>query len=214
MEPYGLTQWYFLCTVGDRGRMGSWDLEKLVGLTAAAAAELLLDGAAALEDDRLSLCGPLPAAHLAPVYDYVKRKGAVKVRAVVEAFAVSLTSRMPNSLIEAVAGSLEAAGLLQRETGGLLGRSPRYVPVPAARDRAVEALRAELLEEGAVSEEAAAMALLLHKSGQLNRYFSPYERKGLKARLKALRQDPEAGRAVALAKAVEEVIVLAAVAIT
>ena len=54
---------------------------------------------------------------------------------------------------------------------------------------------AELLEEGEVTEDIAALVILLEKAGIIKNYFSPYERGQMKDRLKAIVRSPQ-GRQV------------------
>lgn len=56
---------------------------------------------------------------------------------------------------------------------------------------AIEELRAELLEEGKMTEESAVLALLLKQSKILKYYFSDYECKTLSKRLKEIPMDTE-----------------------
>lgn len=59
----------------------------------------------------------------------------------------------------------------------------------------IEKIRAELLEDGDVSEDVIALTVLLDKSGQLKEYFSKYEQKELKEKLEVIRKS-EAGTTV------------------
>lgn len=55
----------------------------------------------------------------------------------------------------------------------------------------MQSIRAELLENGALSEDVIALTALLNKSGDLQKYFSAYEKKDLKKRLKEIKEDPQ-----------------------
>lgn len=65
-----------------------------------------------------------------------------------------------------------------------------YVPNAEALKAVVEMMRAEMLEAGEMSEEAAALVMLLEKSKCLKAYFSDFERKEMKQRVKALMGSP------------------------
>lgn len=56
-------------------------------------------------------------------------------------------------------------------------------------------MRAELLEEGEYSDEAAALGVLLDKGNCMKEYFSKFEQRQLRGRLRTLSQT-EAGRRV------------------
>ena len=66
----------------------------------------------------------------------------------------------------------------------------------------IQNIRAELLEEGELSEDIIALTALLDKSGELSRYFSAYEKKTLKARLKEIKENPQVE---ALQKVIEDI---------
>ena len=100
------------------------------------------------------------------------------------------------------------------EQGGLLGGKTVYVPEPAALDAAVQEIRAELLEDGAPTEDIAALTLLLDRSGDLAKFFSAYEKKDLKKRLKALENDPQYALIKRVADYVEALLVMIVVAAT
>lgn len=59
----------------------------------------------------------------------------------------------------------------------------------------VDMMRAELLEEGEYSDEAAALGVLLDKGNCMKEYFSKFEQRQLRGRLRTLSQT-EAGRRV------------------
>ncbi len=79
--------------------------------------------------------------------------------------------------------------------GGLFGGKTRYIPQDEAINRVVDMMRAELLEEGECSDEAAALGVLLDKGNCMKEYFSKFEQRQLRGRLRTLSQT-EAGRRV------------------
>jgi len=105
-------------------------------------------------------------------------------------------------------------GALRYEETRLLGFIPlgRYLPDPAAQDRIVQRLRAEMLEPGPVDETTAVLAMLLESAGILKRYFSEYERNEWRNKLKRLQQDnPDAWKRVEdIRRAIREIEAAAA----
>ena len=65
-----------------------------------------------------------------------------------------------------------------------------YVPAKEAIHGVTDMMRAELLEEGEVTEEIAALAVLLERGGCLKPYFSQHEQKEMRARLKEMLNAP------------------------
>ena len=74
---------------------------------------------------------------------------------------------------------------------GLLGTKEYRTVKAEEKDRVIQKIRAEFLEEGQISEETVLLGCLLDKTSLLKKYFSAYEAKMLKQRLKELRKAPE-----------------------
>ncbi len=68
-------------------------------------------------------------------------------------------------------------------------------PSKEAINRVVDMVRSELLEDDTVTDEVAALTALLDKSGCLKEYFSKFEQKEIKQRLKEIAASPN-GRLV------------------
>ena len=95
------------------------------------------------------------------------------------------------SFLTAVGESLVQKGCAVREKGGILGGKNVYIPDEKELDTVVQNIRAELLEEGELSEDIVALTALLEKSGDLMRYFSAYEKKSIRSRLKEIKESPQ-----------------------
>ena len=81
------------------------------------------------------------------------------------------------ALAGAVGNALVSAGLAKEARGGLFGGKTRYIPQDEAINRVVDMMRAELLEEGEYSDEAAALGVLLDKGNCMKEYFSKFEQR-------------------------------------
>ena len=197
MKHLSISQAYLLCAVNDKGTISDFSTEKLVGFVAAGLLDLRLAGCVSLEEKRVSTSGPLPASrsYLEPLYDFIAQKEPVKLSKVAESYTFSFTNKQLDALFDAVGASLEAPGMLQAAKKGLLGGRRHYVPTRQAVSAVVDMLRAELLEEGPISDEGAALATLLDQAKCLKRYFSDFERKEIRRRLQELARTPE-GQAV------------------
>lgn len=90
---------------------------------------------------------------------------------------------------------LKSADAVEPVKTGLLGNKEAFAPKKEAVTGVIEKIRAELLEDGDVSEDVIALTVLLDKSGQLKEYFSKYEQKELKEKLEVIRKS-EAGTTV------------------
>ncbi|WP_458352679.1 GOLPH3/VPS74 family protein [Peribacillus frigoritolerans] len=87
--------------------------------------------------------------------------------------------------------SLVEKEILQIENTEILLIVPKkkYVDVMNTRNYIVEKIRAELLEEGRVEMNTIALVLFLYTKNMLNDYFSDFERKALKQKIKELRKE-------------------------
>ena len=213
-HDWGLTQAFFLCTVNHRGHHRSISMGNAAGLAAAAVLELILEGAVTMTNGRLTVTGPLPVPHLAPVYRYIEARQPLKARRVVEAFAITFTNRGPDALVAAVVAPLEATGAVTRDTSGLHGRRPRYLPNPRARDSVIRQIRTEFLEGGALSDEVVILAALLDRIDGLSQFFPPYERQMLRAQLREIRAHPASETAAGMIRCVEELVIMTLISAT
>ncbi len=197
MKDLSLVQEYMLCAVNEKGKISGLQTERLVCFVAAGILDLQLEGCLAVEGKLVRTAAPLPEArrYLQPLYDYISQKKTVKLTAAIEAYQISFTDKRMRELTEAVGDSLVGMGMAEERETGLLGRRKGYVPGQEAVRSVVEMLRAEVLEEGEMTEEAAALAILLERAKCLKLYFSPFEQKEMAGRIKALVSSPE-GRVV------------------
>ena len=198
MNDLTLVQQYLLCAVSDGGKLTNLHSERMIGFLAGSLLTLELAGCVTPEGKKnVSAAAPLPEelAYLRPMYDFIAKKGPVAVEKVAEEFYLGLTSKKFDQLFNAVGESLAAQGLAAAGNPGLLGGRKSFKPVGKAVDQVVELLRAELLEDAPVTEDAAALAVLLDQGGCIKTYFSPYEQKSIREKVKSLSQS-EAGKQV------------------
>ncbi len=79
-------------------------------------------------------------------------------------------------------------------------------------DKVIQQLRAELLEEGTMSEEMIVLAALLDTGGLLKKYFSKYEADQLKKRIKEVRKSEEGAMIKSMMDYVESMIIAVSIA--
>lgn len=65
----------------------------------------------------------------------------------------------------------------------------RYVPSAVTKDRIIQRIRAELLEDGPITRQTALLTMMLDMSKLLKAYFSEYEQNELKKRLQRLQEE-------------------------
>lgn len=193
MNDLSITQSYYACAVNRRGAFPLLAEERQICLVAAGLIELRLAGCIAVEGKRIRITAPLPAecACLQPLYARLDRDKPLSLEKLVDLYSFSLSARPMAELTAAVGQSLCAAGLADEAKGGLFNSQTLYLPRTEAIGHTVDMVRAELLEDGPISDEAAAVAVLLDKSGCLKEYFSPFELRQMHDHLAALSRQPE-----------------------
>lgn len=216
MNDLSVAQKYLLCVLNNKGKIPTFSIEKVMCVAASSVIELLLDGIVELDDKKLSVKMDLPAEkrYLRPVFDFIERKQPVKFEKVLEDYSITFTDRNSNALIGYIGQSLEESGYVRQEKGGLFGGKDVYIPDGKAVDRIIQNIRAELLEEGEVSEDIVALAVLLNKSGDLTKYFSTYEKKTLKSRLKEIKENPVSEEIAKVINYVDTMLMMVVVAAT
>ena len=193
MKNLSTPQQYFLCILKKNGKISSLEMEKTTCLAASAVVELLMDDVLALDGKKLSVQTPLPEEknYLRQVYDVVVKKQPVKFESVVEYFSFNFTDKYINGLVEDLGESLVKLGCVQKEKGGFMNGKTLYIPNAADVDCIVQNIRAELLEDGDISEDIVVLTALLNKSKDLQRYFSSYEKQALKKRMDEIKENPQ-----------------------
>lgn len=193
MKMLSLTQEYLLCTLGEKGKYSSMQIEKGVCFVAAGILELLMDGVIETDGKKAWVKTPLPLeqSYLSSLYGMIEQKQPVTLERILENYSFNITDQNIKTLLQAVGDSLEQAGCVKKERGGLLRKSTLYIPLAKEKDAVIQKIRAELLEDGNLSDDVIALTVLLQKCGELSRYFSAYEKKDLKARLKTIKESCE-----------------------
>lgn len=116
----------------------------------------------------------------------------MKVEKVVETYTFAFTNKKLYELVNAIMNSLKEADILEPAKTGFLGNKDNYVPRKEVITGIIEKIRAELLENGQISEDVIALTALMDKAGNLKDYFSKYEHKELKNKIEAIKKS-EAG---------------------
>ena len=91
-----------------------------------------------------------------------------------------------HELIDSIGASLDDLGLVETTRTGIFGNKNAYVPNANAVHYVVDMIRAEFLEDVEVTEDIASLIILLDKSKVLKTYFSEYEQKEIKKKLKEI----------------------------
>lgn len=196
MMVISLTQRFFLCTETGSESVDIRDEKGMFGLVAAALLELDLSGCVCIEKKKVRACAPLSegCAPLAPLYNYIRRKGPLSVGKIARASFVKdiLLLQLPNDslswqLRQSVGTALELRGLAQSR-----GEKKPFLPKPEAVQAEFAELRATLIDRTLpLDGDTAALALLLDKMGVLAERFSAADCQKMRALLTQAAQREE-----------------------
>lgn len=210
MMVISLTQRFFLCTETGSESVDIRDEKGMFGLVAAALLELELSGCVCIEKKKVRACAPLSegCASLAPLYNYIQRKGPLSVGKIARASFVKdiLLLQLPNDslswqLRQSVGTALELRGLAQSRDG----KKALFLPKPEAVQAEFAELRAALVDQTLpLDSDTAALALLLDKMGVLAEHFSAAECEQMRDALTQTAQREENAAVLAAMKHFEE----------
>lgn len=196
MMVISLTQRFFLCTETGSESVDIRDEKGMFGLVAVALLELDLSGCVCIEKKKVRACAPLSegCAPLAPLYNYIRRKGPLSVGKIARASFVKdiLLLQLPNDslswqLRQSVGTALELRGLAQSR-----GEKKPFLPKPEAVQAEFAELRATLIDRTLpLDGDTAALALLLDKMGVLAERFSAADCQKMRALLTQAAQREE-----------------------
>lgn len=186
------------------------DEKGMFGLVAAALLELELSGCVCIEKKKVRACAPLSegCASLAPLYNYIQRKGPLSVGKIARASFVKdiLLLQLPNDslswqLRQSVGTALELRGLAQSRDG----KKALFLPKPEAVQAEFAELRATLIDRTLpLDGDTTALALLLDKMGVLAEHFSAAECEQMRDALTQTAQREENAAVLAAMKHFEE----------
>lgn len=210
MMVISLTQRFFLCTETGSESVDIRDEKGMFGLVAAALLELELSGCVCIEEKKVRACAPLSegCAPLAPLYNYIQRKGPVSVGKIARASFVKdiLLLQLPNDslswqLRQSVGTALELRGLAQSRDG----KKALFLPKQEAVQAEFAELRATLIDRTLpLDGDTTALALLLDKMGVLAEHFSAAECEQMRDALTQTAQREENAAVLAAMKHFEE----------
>lgn len=206
MKSLSITQEYLICTVNEKGALSNHNQRVVTCLIVGGLLEMQLEKCISIKDKMVSVCAELPEdmVYLKSLYDVINQKKPVKVVKVVETYTMAFTNKKLNEFTDALMESLKEAGVVEPVKIGFLGNKDSYIPQKSVVTGIVEKIRAELLEDGEVSEDVLALTALMEKSGNLKDYFSKYEQKELKNRYETIKKSEAGSLAKEMVQHIEE----------
>lgn len=222
MANLSYTQEYYLCAINAKGNMPALSGSEVGAcLVAGGVLEMVEQGCLTRsEKGALLPASPLSEnlSYLSPLYDRITSYRKPRdIKGIVEDFALSLSSKPLMALVASIGASLADAGCanaLPPNRNGIV----KYAPSPAAVTPVIEKIRAEFLEDGALTDETTILAAMLDHMGLIRNYFSKVESETMKARIKQVRKDEAAAPVKAILDYLDEIaariaIIIAATAV-
>lgn len=189
MKDLAITQEYLVCALNSKGKISGVNVEKSVCLIASGLLELQLEDCIKIENKKVAVINNLPKEklYLKPLYDFVDKSKPVKLEKILEEYLYSVTDKNLQELINSIGKSLENLGVVKATSAGILKNKTAYIPNKEVVNYVVDMIRSELLEDVELTEDIAVLTTLLEKSKLLKTYFSEYEQKEIKNKLKEIR---------------------------
>lgn len=189
MKDLTITQEYMICALNEKGKMSEMlGVEKIVCFVTSGLLEMKLEGCIVMEKKKVCVISDLPEklAHLKPLYDYINRYESVKIEKIIEEYTYTFTDKRFYELVDSVGKSLAEINMAEEIEKGILGKRKYYIPTKDAVHYVIDMIRSELLEEGEITEDIVLLTILLAKGKIIKKYFSEYEQKEMKLRLKEI----------------------------
>lgn len=185
MQDLSIAQKYMVCAVNNRGGLPTLSTNKQICFVAAGVLELEMEQCISIDNNIIAIAGRLPERmrYLFSLYEYIHKHSPIKTKQLFEEYNYSVIGKRLNALLSDVGKSLAEQEALSKFTNGFLGYFKRFVPKRETVEIIVDEIRAELLEDGEITDNCAALVVLLAKSGCLSKYFSPFERRKIKDKL-------------------------------
>lgn len=191
MKDLSITQEYLLCALNKKGKIPAFGNEIQTCFVAGALLELLNNEFVKIQDKKVVINKEMNEAfdYLRPLYSFIEGSKPKSIKNLASDYVFTFSSKKLNDLIQSVGDSLVAADCAdgKKERGIFGGEKVRYFPKAERIENVVQKVRAELLEDGDLSDETVCLTSLLNKSGLLKQYFSKYESKQLNDRINEIK---------------------------
>lgn len=191
MKDLTISQKYLLCVLNEKGKLPALDTGIEVCILAGSLFDLMFSECVKIgEDKKIYIDGELNLNlnYLESLHTFIKDSKPMKVDKLASEYSFSFSEKRKKQLFTDIGDSLVDLGLATHEKGGLFANTDFYIPKKEYIDRIIESIRAELLEEGNVSDDMIVLVSLLEKSKVIKRYFSAYEKDRLKIRINEIKE--------------------------
>ncbi|MCR1898413.1 GPP34 family phosphoprotein [Irregularibacter muris] len=188
---YSISQSFLLCVLKEDGTIPKLSLDEN-WLIAAGMLDLILNDIIDYVDEKIQVKGELPRnlSYLKTFYTFLKSSDKSAKSVVIE-FSTKDLGKSKTKLFKAIAKSLAEVNAVKIDSkANFLSSSESYIPNKVEVKKIIEEIRAELLEDGPVTQENTVLSMLLDKSSHLKDYFSKHERNKLNEKMEEIRNSP------------------------
>lgn len=207
MKNLSVTQEYLLCTINKKGKLNSLSMEIPASILSGCLIELLINNCIEInEKNVITVTNNLNEElfYLKSIFDLINTYQPIKISKLVEDFIMS--GKKQDELVNNIGKSLANLNCATIKNGGIFNNRLYFIPNNEDVNKIIEKIRAELLENGNITDETIALVNLLDKSNQLKQYFSKYEFEKLNARLEQIKKDNSSDVINKIINCVEEII--------
>lgn len=194
MTDLSLPQEFFLLTLKPNGKFPSATSYEFGALLASVLIEFSQSEVLEIKEKKINMTAqtiPHDLEYLVSTYqilDELKKKTTTN-------FAnkyFTFSDKNYKVLVTSIADSLINIDCIKKEqVKGLLGDKTVYRASSDHKDRIIQRLRTELLEDGAITAKTVSLVCILNRLKKLEQYFSKYESATLKNRIKELKKSQE-----------------------
>ncbi|WP_099203448.1 GPP34 family phosphoprotein [Miniphocaeibacter massiliensis] len=192
MEDLSLSQEFFLLSLNEKGKISSINTDLNVCVVASALFELSLRNIVKIEDKKTEVIEELPQdmEYLLSFYKYLKEK-VRKINNIISDYTQSFSGKKIYNLYYDLGQSLYKNNIVDFKEKGKLDSMDIFIPKKSIVENIINEIKKELLGSEKLDVKTVVLTNLLDKSHQLKQYFSSYEKKDLKNRLKEIKNSEE-----------------------
>ncbi|WP_125771115.1 GPP34 family phosphoprotein [Companilactobacillus furfuricola] len=202
-----IPQTYFILSCNEKGSVRIFkNTRRRAFLVEAAFFDLALNDIIDLTDNSVIINKLLPKdkAYLNDFFQIINKNQGKSITHVLRAMATK--KRITRNIYNQIGDSLVTKVDVTKATTGLLHKTNNYIPNYHLKKEIVKDMRDEILNEDRISPDTFAVLSTLYGNHDLKIFFTPFEQKQLKTKIKEASIDPTYDKLISLSKRLNMVI--------
>ncbi len=185
MKELSVAQEYFICMLNGKGKIEGLGKDKLICFVAGGLLELQLAGCIAFDNKTIFSIGELPEEmdYLKSIYNVISKDESIDMDEFMKAYDYEFNDRQLNELAKDIGDFLESIDFVKTIKSGVFKKKKTYFPKREIINKVIDKMRSNMLEPENMTEETAALFILLDRSMCLKEYFSIFERNDMRENL-------------------------------